>query len=184
MKTERRPYRMTARAEAAAATRSRILDAAVEQFLTRWYDEVTLAGVARAAGVSQQTIVNHFGGKERLLEQAVEHFGPQRARRAADDPVAGVVDDYEEGGDATIRFLALEERVPAVAPFLVRGRAGHRAWVEEAFAGRLPAAPGPERERLVDAHVVATDVYTWKRLRRDLGLSREATIETMRILLP
>ncbi|HEX6945197.1 MAG TPA: helix-turn-helix domain-containing protein, partial [Casimicrobiaceae bacterium] len=72
---------MKARAEAAAATRARILDVAIEQFLERWYDEVTLAGIARAAGVSQQTVVNHFGGKEALLEQAVERWGPERHRR-------------------------------------------------------------------------------------------------------
>jgi AcrR family transcriptional regulator len=183
MKTERRPYRQTARAEAQAATRERIMEAAVPQFLERWYDEVTLAGVARDAGVSQQTLINHFGSKEGLLEAAVEHLGPERRRRAADDPVAGVVDDYEIGGDAMIRFLALEPRLPAVSPFLDLGRANHRAWVEEAFAERLPAR-GPERERLVHALLVATDVYTWKRLRRDASLTREETIEAMRALLP
>jgi AcrR family transcriptional regulator len=183
MKTERRPYRQQARAEAQAATRGRIIEAALPLFLERWYDEVTLAGIARAAGVSQQTLVNHFGSKEGLLEACVAHLGPERRRRAADDPVTGVVDDYEVGGDATIRFLALEQRVPAVAPFLDLGRANHRTWVEEAFADRLPSS-GPERERLVHAHVAATDVYTWKRLRRDASLTREATIETMRTLLP
>src|SRR3954466_14696426 len=122
MKTERRPYRMTARAEATATTRRRIIEAALAQFLERWYDEVTLAGIARAAGVSQQTIVNHFGSKEGLLDAAVAHHEPERPREACDDPVGGVVLDYESGGDATIRFVALEERVPALGPFLARGR--------------------------------------------------------------
>lgn len=75
MKTERRPYRQTARAAAAAATRERILDVATEQFLERYYDEVTLAAIAKQAGVSQQTVINHFKSKEGLLEVAVERLG-------------------------------------------------------------------------------------------------------------
>src|SRR4051812_1280608 len=176
MKTERRAYRMTARAESAAATRDRIIDAAIEQFLAAWYDEVTLAGIARTAGVSQQTVVNHFGSKERLLEQAIDRWGPDRSRSGeGGDPVLRVLEDYERGGDAMVRLLALGGRVPAVAPFLARGRAGHRAWVERAFADRLPAEPGPARERAIDGHVAALDVYLWKLLRRDLGRSLEET---------
>jgi AcrR family transcriptional regulator len=174
---------MTARAEAAAATRERILDAALAQFLERWYDEVTVAGIAKAAGVSQQTIVNHFGTKEGLLDAAVEHFVPERFRDECDDPVEGVVGDYEGGGDATIRFLALEERVPAVRPFLAKGRRGHRAWVERAFADRLPPAGDRGREQAVALHVAATDVSTWKLLRRDMGMSRDATVSAMRALV-
>jgi AcrR family transcriptional regulator len=182
MKTERRPYRMQARAEAAAATRERILDAATPLFLERWYDEVTLQQVARAAAVSQQTVVNHFGSKEGLLEAAVGRVGPERDRYDAGDPVEGVIGDYERGGDATIRLLALEDRIPALRAVLEAGRAGHRAWVEEAFAERLPAG-GPERERAVVLHLAATDVYVWKKLRRDLSLSREETAAAMRALV-
>jgi AcrR family transcriptional regulator len=184
MKTERRPYRQTARAQAAAATRERILDVATEHFLQRYYDEVTLAKIAKEAGVSQQTVLNHFRSKEGLLEAAADRIDPERFRREqADDPVEGVVADYEPSGDATIRLLALEERVPALAPFLARGRAGHRAWVEHAFAGQLPPAGHPHRERAVALHVVATDIYTWKLLRRDMGLSQAATVDAMRAMV-
>jgi AcrR family transcriptional regulator len=174
---------MTARAEAIAATRDAILDAATDQFLGRWFDEVTLAGVAEQAGVSTQTVVNHFGSKEGLMEAVVARIDPEAGRRAAGgDPVAGVVADYEKGGDTVIRMLALEERVPAVAGLLRAGRAGHRAWVQEAFADRLPAS-GPERELAIAVHVAATDIYVWKLLRRDMGLSRRQTIEAMRRLV-
>jgi AcrR family transcriptional regulator len=183
METRKRTYRMTARAEAIAATREAILDAATAQFLSRWFDEVTLGAIAQAAGVSQQTVVNHFGSKEGLLEAAVMRIGPERARRGTDgDPVERVVTDYENGGDATIRMLALEERVPALAGFLAAGRAGHRAWVQEAFAERLPD-DGPEREQAVALHIAATDIYVWKLLRRDMGMSREDTVQAMRALV-
>jgi AcrR family transcriptional regulator len=184
MKSERRPYRQTARAAAATATRERILDVATEHFLQRYYDEATLAAIAREAGVSQQTVINHFTSKEGLLEAAVDRIDPERHRRAgADDPVAAVVADYEPHGDATIRMIALEERVPALAPFLSRGRAGHRAWVQEAFAAQLPPEGDPAREQAVNLHVVATDIFTWKLLRRDMGLSRAETVEAMRALV-
>ncbi|MCW2985467.1 MAG: transcriptional regulator, TetR family [Conexibacter sp.] len=184
MKTERRPYRQTARAAAAAATRGRVLDVATEHFLARFYDEVTLAGIAQEAGVSQQTVINHFGSKEDLLEAAADRLDPERFRRAnASDPVENVVDDYEPSGDTVIRMLALEERVPALAPFLARGRAGHRAWVREAFAGALPREDDPAFEQALNLHVLATDIYAWKLLRRDMGLSREQTIDAMRALV-
>src|SRR4051794_23437648 len=183
MKTERRRYRMTARAEATAATRERIVEAALRQFLEHWYDEVTIAGIAKAAGVSQQTIVNHFGSKERLLDSAIDHLEPEQFRESCDDPVDGLVRDYEGGGDATIRFLALEERVPSLRPFLDRGRAGHRAWVERAFADRLPPEGDPERPRALALHVAALDIYTWKLLRRDMGMSRDATTGALRALV-
>jgi AcrR family transcriptional regulator len=184
MKTERRPYRQTARAEAAAATRERILDVATEQFLARYYDEVTLAGIGREAGVTQQTVINHFTSKEGLLQVVADRLGPERHRREmVDDPVAGVVGDYETGGDATIRMLAIEDRAPALGPFLARGRAGHRAWVVEAFADQLPSGPRAAREHMINALVVATDLYTWKRLRRDMGLSRAKTIAAMQLMV-
>jgi AcrR family transcriptional regulator len=174
---------MGARAEATAATRARILDAATGQFLEHWYDEVTLGVIATDAGVTQQTVINHFGSKEGLLAAAVERIGPERHRRGSDrDPVERVVADYELGGDAVIRLLALEERVPALHPFLETGRASHRAWLEETFGDRLPRAKA-RREVALAALVAATDTYTWKLLRRDIGLSRAATMKSMRRLV-
>jgi hypothetical protein len=49
----------------------------------------------------------------------------------------------------------------------------HRAWVEEVFAPFLDGTH--DADALVDLLVVATDVYAWKLLRRDRGLSRSST---------
>ncbi len=184
MKTERRPYRQTARAAAAAATRERIVDVATAHFLERYYDDVTLVAVAKEAGVSQQTVINHFASKEGLLEVVASRLDPEHARHAdLADPVTNVVEDYEPFGDAVIRMLALEERVPALAPFLARGRTGHRAWVAGAFAGQLPDPADAAYEQALNLHVLATDIYTWKLLRRDMGLSQEQTIDHMCALI-
>ena len=175
MKT-RKAYSMGLRAAAADATRERILTAAADAFLERWYDDVTLAEVAKRAGVSGQTVINHFGGKEQLATAAHRWLSEQiTTRRYIPEPgdapaaVEAVVDDYETTGDAVVRLLALEERVRSLRPLLARGREGHRRWVEEMF--RAP--------ELMAELVVATDVYTWKLLRRDQGLSRDETVAAM-----
>jgi hypothetical protein len=54
-----------------------------------------------------------------------------------------------------------------------QGRRMHRDWVEQVFAPALDAQPEPEREAVTDLLVVATDLYTWKLLVRDRGLSRK-----------
>ena len=71
MKTHR-AYSMELRAAAAEATRERILEAAADAFLEHWYDDVTIASVAKRAGVSGQTVINHFGGKEPLAAAAYD----------------------------------------------------------------------------------------------------------------
>jgi AcrR family transcriptional regulator len=165
-------YNMELRAAGVEATRERILTAAADIFLERWYDDVTLAEIAKHASVSGQTVINHYGGKEQLATAAYEHVSKQMTlRRYTPDPgdvegaVEALVEDYEITGDAVIRTLALEERVAMLRPLLTRGRDAHREWVETMF--RAP--------ELVPELVVATDVYTWKLLRRDQGLSRDET---------
>jgi AcrR family transcriptional regulator len=175
MKTQR-AYSMELRAAAAEATHDRILSAAAAAFMEQWYDDVTIASVARRAGVSGQTVANHFGTKEQLFTAVHQRLGGEIVgRRYQPEPgdvrgaVEALVEDYEVTGDGVVRFLALEEKVPSLAPVLAAGRKGHREWVETMFQA-------PE---LVPELVVATDVYTWKLLRRDQGLSREETFASI-----
>lgn len=183
--TSRRPYRQTARAERTAATRERIVAAARDAFLADWYDDVTLARIAGDAGVSLGTVINHFGGKEGLMEAVTELMGAEvRGRRDVAVPgdvasvIAALAGDYEATGDGVVRALAQEERVPALREPLARGRAEHREWLERVLGPLL--TPGDDRIGLL---VVATDVFTWKLLRRDQGLSRAATEAAMQRLV-
>jgi AcrR family transcriptional regulator len=176
---------MQARADAVEATRSRLIQSAFDAFAARLYDDVTIASVARDAGVSHQTLLNHFGSKEGLyaamVEVAAERISETRAGAIPGDAasvVGALMDQYEAHGDANARAAALDERIPAVAAMLVRARAYHQQWLAEMFADHLPPAGAARREALAALHV-ATDVYTWKLLRRDLGLSRRATSDTM-----
>jgi AcrR family transcriptional regulator len=72
-----------ARAERAAATRARIVEAAVPLFVEHGYLETTMAGIARAAGVAVQTLYLSFGSKVAVLEAAL-------GARRADEPVEWV----------------------------------------------------------------------------------------------
>src|SRR5215213_9795271 len=79
MKSSRRPYTMKARAEAVEATRDRIARAAMARFLAQLYDDVTIAAVAADAGVSAQTVLNHFESKEGLFSAAAAVFSADLA---------------------------------------------------------------------------------------------------------
>jgi len=167
-----RAYTQTARAESSAATRQRIVEAAVAAFGR--LPEVTLADVAARAGVSVQTVLRHFGNRDTLVAEAMSTLADARAVPAGDPAraIRALYDQYERRGDANVRLLGKEDADPHVKHLMDRGRAMHRDWVERVFAPDLEAHPPAARGALLDLLVVATDVYTWKLLRRDRGLSR------------
>ena len=184
-----RSYRMQARAATVGRTRERILAVARDRFFQLPYDEVRLAEIAGAAGVSQQTLLNHFSSKEGLLLAVVEFVKPEiEAIRGpvvpgdVDAAVRGLMRQYEALGDANVRLAAVAERIPELARAVEFGRAAHCAWLEAAFAASLPH-DGSARRRAVAALYAVTDVGTWKLLRRDLGHSRAGTAAVLRLLL-
>lgn len=176
----KRRYRMVARAEASAASGERMLTVAWERFCERPYEQVRLADIAAEAGVTVQTLHSRFGTKDDLFVAAWRWFvRPQGARRdrvAAGDLRAGIralYDDYEQDGDAVLRLMAQEERIPAVREMIDSGRAYHRDWVGRVFAPLLDGLGPAARERRLVELVVATDLLVWKLLRRDMGLGRK-----------
>lgn len=181
MKEKRRSYRQDRRAQTTQATRDNVLNAAYHLFVEKHYDEVGLQAVAERAGVSKQTVVRQFGSKDRLAVAVVDWQRPREeaARSVATGSVraavAALVARYELMGDANVRLLQLESRVPAVRHLLAEARAGHRAWVERTFAAHLPRRAGPARRRRTMAFYAATEVMLWKLLRRDFRLGRAAT---------
>lgn len=192
MKTQApRTYRMDARAAAVGETRERIVDAAMANFLARPYDEVSLRTIAAEAGVAVQTVVNHFGSKDALLLGAArDRFSSEMTElRYSIEPgdIAGavrvLVEGYEASGDANVRMSHVEERVPAVHEALDYGRAWHREWVARTFPDALAGLRGAARARRLAQLSAATDVLTWKLLRRDHGLSQAQTATAIEELL-
>ena len=180
-----RPYTMRARADAVEATRDRIVDAAMALFFEHAYEDVTLSGIAKAAGVSHQTVLNHFESKEGVALAVADRAGSETvdARyRAEPGDVAGavraLVGEYERFGDANVRWAASAERLGSLAAILDTARASHQVWLRHMFGARLPG-DGAARRRAVNALHAATDVFTWKLLRRDLRCARAETERTI-----
>jgi AcrR family transcriptional regulator len=173
---------MVARAESAAATRERIIDAAVDAFWEQPGERVSLDEVARRAGVAVQTVIRRFGGRDALFVAAAEREAERVRRRRDLAPVGDrrgavrvLLEHYEAMGDRVLRLLAEEERVPALRAAVETGRVYHREWCARVFADALEGRVGVERSRRLAQLVAICDVYTWKLLRRDAGLSRRQT---------
>jgi AcrR family transcriptional regulator len=185
-----RPYRMGMRAVSATANGERILASARRLFREIRYDQVSLDNVAADAGVTVRTVVRRFGSKERL-------FGAVRAERAAshrearDTVPAGnvaeavrlLVGTYEDWGDEVLHFLAQEKGLAGVTNTVEAGRRYHAAWVERAFSPLLGELPAAVRRRRIGQLVAVTDIYYWKVLRRDVGLSRAEVEASLRELI-
>ncbi|HJZ49855.1 MAG TPA: helix-turn-helix domain-containing protein [Roseiflexaceae bacterium] len=177
-------------AEVRALTRQHIIEAMVALYAESWLDQITLDQVAKQAGVTVQTVLRHFGTKEALIAAAGRQVNDAENARRADIPVADLegalaylMDHYETVGDQVLRGLAQEGRYPELAVLMEEGRVGHRAWVARVFSTYLEQRSGADRDRLLAQLVAICDVYTWKLLRRQAGLSREQTALAIRELL-
>jgi AcrR family transcriptional regulator len=173
---------MTARADASQATASRVLDVAVELFTDKPYEDVSLEEIAGRSQVTKRTVLRRFGSKEALFLTAMERAGREEMRQREEAPVddvagavANVVAHYERWGPNRLRLLSQEDRIAVVAEDVEIGRRYHWSWVERTFARLIGGLTGAPRKRRIAALVAITDVYTWKLLRRDLGLSRADT---------
>lgn len=96
----------------AAATRTRLLDAARELFLAHGYNAIGLREVAANAGVDVTLVRRYFGSKQRLFAQATD--------------VSENVDEIQDAADTTVgrkmiaRVLAARQDVDAPLFALLR----------------------------------------------------------------
>lgn len=167
-----RDYDNSKREKRATKTATRILVSAEELVREKPLADVTLNEVAARADVSVQTVIRKYGGWDGLLLALADRVSTRiEAQRKTVQPgdVTGAVDNviehYEAEGDLILRLLSQEATSDFAADAAKQGRAFHRDWVESVFAPLLSDA---DRERQVDVLVVATDLYTWRLLRRDL----------------
>lgn len=175
-----RAYRQEARAAASDESRRRIVEAFLKRAEVEWFERITLESVAQDCGVTIQTVIRKFGGKEGLLEAACQHLGEavQVRRSVASSDIEHAVQalaiDYEHSGRLVMHLLDQESRHPMLKPTLDKGRRGHREWLAEVFADKLGVWPASKRRERLDALVVATDLYVWKLVRIDMGRSISA----------
>ena len=101
-----------------ALLRDSILDGMRDLLLTRDWSAVTLADVARAAGISRQTIYNEFGSR-RGLAQAYALRAADRLVDAVDDAIeANVGDIYAAFVEGFRSFFAESASDPLVVSLL------------------------------------------------------------------
>lgn len=173
-----REYRQTERARQSEETGQRILNAARQLFDAQGYSGLTLAAVAEAAGVTTQTVIRRFGDKEGLTAATGqmaqrEVFSMRDAAPVGDltGIVANLVEHYEDRGASALRLLADEHLSEAIGAFARGGRRYHREWCARVFAPYLGGLTTTVRRRRLAQYVAICDVYTWKLLRHDLGLT-------------
>ena len=177
----KRTYRATVQAEMKALSRQRIIDTVVALNEDEWLDTITLQQVADEAGLTVKTVQRHFGSKENLLVEVHTDVlaRPEMQRREPEsgnvtEAVSCVVAHYEVMGRSLWRLLMQEDRYPSLRPLLENGRSFHATWVQQAFAPQLATQPN-----LLNPLYTLTDLFTWKLLRLERGLSMAETEETM-----
>jgi AcrR family transcriptional regulator len=143
------------RAERAAERREAIIEAAMDEFITRGFAATRLDDVAKRAGVAKGTIYLHFKDKESLFEELIRTAIVPLVNRlgAGATPAGASIRDLIEGfassfirevtttrrGDLVRLIVAEGPRFPDVADFYYRevvskGLAGMRAAIEIGIA--------------------------------------------------
>lgn len=176
-----RPYDARKRASAAAETGRRILQATEDLFMQGPLADLTLNAVAAKAGVTVQTVIRRFGDRMGLINATAESVSArvagQRGAALAGNvraAVGNLVDHYETTGALALKMLAEEHTSPVLAGITAAGRDLHRQWCDRVFGPFLePLAGTPDHGRRLAQFVAICDVYTWKLLRLDAGLSRD-----------
>jgi AcrR family transcriptional regulator len=142
------------RAERAAERRQAIIEAAMEEFISRGFAATRLDDVAKRAGVAKGTIYLHFKDKESMFEELIRTaIVPLVGRMQGPPPAGASVRDLVEAfalnfiheivstrrGDIVRLIVAEGPRFPAIADFYYRevvskGLAGMRAMIEFGIA--------------------------------------------------
>jgi AcrR family transcriptional regulator len=187
MKTTR-AYDMRARAQQTEQTRQRILEATAAVASEKPLLAVGLPDIAQRAGVSVQTVLRQFGSRDGVFDATQQHVISEVIAELDAPPadldaiMEALMAHYELRGDDVLMFLGQERWEPRAAEITDEGRRMHLTWVQKVFGPLLPNDVD-ERNAAIDLLMVATDVYTWKILRRDRGLSIEDTARRMRRMI-
>lgn len=188
-----RTYDSPKRASSAAETGRRILQATLDLFMEGPLADVTLNAVAGRAGVTVQTVIRRFGDRMGLIHATAEFASAEVASQRGAAPsgdVPGAIDNllehYETTGALALKMLAEEETSPVLAEITDAGRRLHREWCERVFAPFLTEEflqDGHDRPRRLAQFVALCDVYTWKLLRLDAGLTKDQVALSLREML-
>ncbi|GMA23078.1 hypothetical protein GCM10025864_08370 [Luteimicrobium album] len=146
-----------------AVTRSAILDAAQDLFVTPGYRATSLRDIAAAVGLSHQAVRRHFESKDEILLAVVERYGSIDLDAPA---------DVSEG----LGVVTIAERNAARPGYLE---------LFSALAGEAAVATHPAHERMRARYAeivsVATDWLAWSQSEGTVGAGRDLRAEALRL---
>jgi AcrR family transcriptional regulator len=138
--------------------RRRLLELGAALFARHAYDELSMAAIAREAGISKALLYHYFPSKQAYFTATLEQKAAELASRVAPDlslppgeQLAGSLDAFlawvEENGDAYAKLVRGAATVPDVREVMEAVRAATAAQI---LAG-MAAAPSPQRRTAVRA---------------------------------
>ena len=185
-----RRYELNRRAERQAATRQRIVEAAIELHQTIGASATTITAVAERAGVSRPTVYRHFPDEISLLVACTSLYGQRHPPPdpsswvAVEDPELrlgfALTDLYGFYADNEPMFGSASDAMPtqpalaqALGPFFAAIAAIQKVlgvgWDVDASPGSL----------LAGALGHAVDFSTWRSLRHQQGLTNDQAVSLM-----
>ena len=191
MSEVKRRYRQSARAEKAAATRERIVEAAVGLHATVGPANTSLSAVAKRAGVSRPTLYAHFPDEASLFQACTMHWMSQdpppdpAAWSTIDDPRERVATALKDLYSHYLRNERMLENVFRDMYLVESMRAFNVPLVERSFAQMtevLSSAFDDEPRLAVRRKAMvslAVAFHTWRVLVKERELSREDAAELM-----
>jgi AcrR family transcriptional regulator len=181
----KRKYELKERARRQAATRQRIVEAAVDLHTAVGPARTTISAIAARAGVERHTVYAHFADERRLFEACSSHWEarhpfPDPARWASDDPGArlrAALDDvyawYEEV-EPDVAVFRRDAQVHELNAEVIAGYDRELAGLADELARGWP------RRKSVRAAIGhALEFETWRSLARRGGLTRKQAVDAM-----
>jgi AcrR family transcriptional regulator len=181
-----------------AVSRHRVLDAAEAMILEGEFAAATVTELADRAGVSRATVFSRFGSKLGVLQELSVRCagGPEMraiyAAIAIEDPVEAVraiidaaCNHWERQGHILLTLKAVVELEPGVVALIDDQRREQRASMEHLARGleRSGHLNGLSVGEAASALHLATSVESFMELRRNAGLSLDATKKVLHAMV-
>lgn len=103
---------MKINASAEKGTKELIMDAAIDLFSQKGYHAVSIRDIARAVGIRESSIYNHYKGKEAIMDSIIDFFISELSRYDPDEaPMGELLEKYGPEGFMDIAGRAYLERI-------------------------------------------------------------------------
>jgi AcrR family transcriptional regulator len=194
MSDQKRPYRMTRRAELEQQTRRRITESAVALHQELGPARTSISAIAERAGVRRSTVYRHFPDEQALFAACSSHW---RAANPPPDPRAWTTIEapptrtetalqelyaFYRRTQSMYGSLLRDEPLLPILQQLLRDFHGYLGTIEDALmAGRGLRGHTARRTRAAIGHALAFP--TWQSLAHEQGLADDDAVALMCLLV-